>query len=341
MGRVSGNPESAVLVVYNPVKVDEQKLRERVYAHAPEGARVEWAATTPEDDGHAQAAAVTRSGIELVIVAGGDGTVRTVASALAGSGVSLGVVPSGTGNLLARNLGMDLGLEASVRRAFHGVDKRIDLCHARLTRPDGSNERLGFVVMAGFGLDTGMIEYTDERWKRRLGPLAYGQGIVRSLTRGADATVTYTVDGMRTADTTLHTMILGNCGYLIGDFPLFPAALPDDGVIDLVAMSPRSFVGWVGIFNRLAVTSVRSAIAAWRTRGRGREGDGGGGDNRPVARPRGIRIPRSIGALAYSRGERVTLEMNRPQQFEVDGDPAGMVTRVDLEVEQGALRVRV
>ncbi len=333
MGTVSETTRSAVLVVFNPVKVNEQKLRERVYAHAPEGRRIEWVRTTAEDDGQEQAAAATRPGIELVIVAGGDGTVRTIASALAGSGVSMAIVPSGTGNLLARNLGMDLGLDASVRRAFTGNDRRVDLCHAKLGRPDGTNERMGFVVMAGFGLDTGMIEHTDERLKKRIGPLAYGQGILRSLMRGRSVKVTYTVDGDRIAETALHTLIFGNCGYLINDFPLFPSARPDDGVIDVVAMAPRGFIGWVAIFNRLAVNSARTALNSWR-----------GVPPRPAeekAGQRRVSIPRAVGAMEYAWGERVTVEMASPHPFELDGDPVGVVNRVDLEIEPGALLVRV
>ncbi|WP_288831741.1 diacylglycerol kinase family protein [uncultured Corynebacterium sp.] len=315
------NDRGAVLVVYNPAKVNERKLRESVATHAPRGTRVEWAATTPYDDGHAQAAAA-RPGIGTVVVAGGDGTVRAVAAALAGSGVRLAVVPAGTGNLLARNLGMDLDLDASVRRAFAGRERPVDFCPVTLHRPDGTNERSGFTVMAGLGIDTGMIEHTDERLKKRIGPLAYGQGILRSLARGRNVKVTYTVDGERVGETRLHTLILGNCGQLLNEFPLFPAARPDDGLFDLVAMAPRGPFGWIDIGNRLVAAAVRAAL----------------GRPRPEESPRRV-VPRRAGVLEYAQGTRATVQLAAPHIFELDGDPVGEVTAVEVEIRPGALRV--
>ena len=108
------------VVVYNPAKVNERALRSLVSTHAPADMRIEWVETTPEDSGYAQATAAAQAGASVVLAAGGDGTVRLVASALASTGVALGIIPAGTGNLLARNLALSLDLEDSVKRAFYG-----------------------------------------------------------------------------------------------------------------------------------------------------------------------------------------------------------------------------
>ena len=89
-------------------------------------------ATTPEETGTAQALAAVDDGVELVVVWGGDGTVRAVAEALVGTGVPIGVIPGGTGNLLCRNLGIPLGLRDSARVAFTGADRAVDVVEVGL-----------------------------------------------------------------------------------------------------------------------------------------------------------------------------------------------------------------
>ncbi|MEX3505732.1 diacylglycerol kinase family protein [Corynebacterium sp. LK2510] len=325
----NGKP-GAVLVVFNPVKVDEQELRAAVDTYARDAEGVEWIETSPDDD-QVQVAAVQKPGVELVLVAGGDGTVRVIASALAGTGVSMGIIPSGTGNLLARNLELDLDLTASVRRAFQGRDRNVDVCSVDLHRPDGSTDSLGFAVMAGLGLDTGMLENTDESLKKHIGPLAYGQGLIRSLVDGGDVRATYSIDDTQVDNARLHTMIFGNCGYLINEFPLFPAAEPDDGIFDVVTMAPRGAFGWLGVFARLganaAANTVRKVMGKPLVE-KNEENVGG-----PIAK--------SAGILDYSRGKRASVTLTTPHTFELDGDPVGEVVGVDIEIQAGSLAVRV
>lgn len=315
---VMDETQSATVVVYNPAKIDESTLRSHVERYAPQSRRIEWVETTPDDSGEAEAAAVSQPGVELVLVAGGDGTVRQIAAALAGLRIALGIIPTGTGNLLARNLRLDLDLEASVKRAFNGERMLIDVCRAKLSRPDGTNERLGFVVMAGVGLDAQMIEYTDEGLKKRIGPLAYVSGIARSLRGGNRIKATYTVDGERTRSTRLHTLIFGNCGELINEIPLFPEARPDDGLLYAVGMAPRGPIGWVKIGLNLVANKV--------ARMRGRETD---------------RAAVNFADLTYSEGQHAHVTFENPEIFEIDGDPVGEVIAVEIEVESGALKVCV
>lgn len=312
------NSPRAAVVVFNPAKINKDRLRAVVTRHAPSECRIEWIATTPDDSGEAEAAALRRSDVDVVLVAGGDGTVRQVGTALANSGIALGIVPTGTGNLLARNLRLDLGLEASVSRAFRGEHMLIDVCRAKLSRPDASNERLGFLVMAGVGLDAQMIEYTDEGLKRRIGPLAYISGIARSLRGGNRIKVTYTVDGHRTHATKLHTLIFGNCGELINEIPLLPEARPDDGLLNAVGMAPRGPIGWT----KIGLNLVANKAARLR----------GLNPDPPVV---------NFADLEYSEGSHVKAFFAAPEIFEVDGDPVGEVTAVEISVDAGALKVCV
>lgn len=312
------NSPRAAVVVFNPAKIDEERLRTVVERHAPSDCRIEWVATTPDDSGEAETAALRGTDVDLVLVAGGDGTVREVGTALANSEVAMGIVPTGTGNLLARNLRLELGLEASVSRAFRGEHMLIDVCRAKLLRPDGSNERLGFVVMAGVGLDAQMIEYTDEGLKRRIGPLAYISGIARSLRGGNRIKVTYTVDGQRNHAARLHTLIFGNCGELINEIPLLPEARPDDGLINAVGMAPRGLIGWA----KIGLNLVANKAARLR----------GLNPDPPVI---------NFADLFYSEGSHAKASFAAPEIFEVDGDPVGEVVAVEISVDPGALKVCV
>ena len=118
------------------------------------------------------------SGAELVIVCGGDGTVRTVCAELAGTGVSVGVVPAGTGNLLARNLGIPLFLQAAVDVALNGQDRAIDLVKVS---GDGIGEDEHYMVMAGMGFDAAIMEGANEKIKAKVGWLAYVVSALRNL----------------------------------------------------------------------------------------------------------------------------------------------------------------
>ena len=128
-------------VIYNPVKVTDWVVFRRhvEYELKTRGwARPLWLETTIDDPGRAQTAQAVAEGVDLVVGAGGDGTVRVICSGLAGTGIPFGVVAAGTSNLLARNLGIPRDEAAALRVAFDGADKAIDL--VRLTA-DGRTRR--------------------------------------------------------------------------------------------------------------------------------------------------------------------------------------------------------
>ena len=153
-------------VVFNPIKVDITKLRAAV--DAAEGAAgwspSLWFETSEEDPGGGQTREAIAAGADVVMAAGGDGTIRAVAEQLRGTGIPIGLLPSGTGNLLARNLGLALdNLAESVSNAFTGKDRKIDLGVVEARRADGTTVSNVFLVMAGLGLDADMLANTNPK----------------------------------------------------------------------------------------------------------------------------------------------------------------------------------
>jgi diacylglycerol kinase (ATP) len=143
-------------VVFNPIKVDIVALREAVdsVSSAAGWAESLWFETTVEDVGQKVTNEALNKGADLVIVAGGDGTVRAIAEALHSSKTPLALVPYGTGNLFARNVKLILNdLPGSVDVAFGGTDKKVDLGIIDIERADLTRDRHAFRVMAGMGID--------------------------------------------------------------------------------------------------------------------------------------------------------------------------------------------
>jgi diacylglycerol kinase family enzyme len=128
--------------------------------------------TTAVEPGYGMTQRALDDGAALVVACGGDGTVRVVSTVLAGSGIPLGVVPVGTGNLLARNLGLPLGdPQAALRIALTGTDRAIDVARIEPSSPDGRPER--FAIMAGVGFDAAMMR--DARYPKPEDPDGMGR----------------------------------------------------------------------------------------------------------------------------------------------------------------------
>jgi YegS/Rv2252/BmrU family lipid kinase len=237
-------------VVLNPIKVEDagafRAMVEQSAAAGGWGAPT-WYTTTIEDPGRSMAEAAAISGAELVLVCGGDGTVRTVCAELAGTGVSVGVVPAGTGNLLARNLGIPLYLQAAVDVALHGQDRAIDLVEIS---GDGIRSGEHFMVMAGMGLDAALMEGANEQIKARVGWLAYVVSGVRNMMYPA-VRVDVSVDGGEWTRHRARTVLIGNVGYLQAGMPLLPDAAIDDGVLDVVLLHPSRFLSWIPLAVRV------------------------------------------------------------------------------------------
>jgi len=231
-------PRSAIVV--NPVKVLDMDLLRRTISGAladagwPEPA---WLETTPEDAGLGQARRAVADGAELIFVCGGDGTVMAVVTALAGTDVAMAVIPAGTGNLLAANLGLAIDAATGVQVALDGGRRRIDV---------GVVDDRCFAVMAGMGFDAEMLEGTSETAKRRIGWLAYVGGAVKHL-RNRPMRARIVLDGGPPMPRRPRTVIVGNVGRLQGGVRLLNEAEPDDGKLDVAILSPSNLRHWVAL----------------------------------------------------------------------------------------------
>lgn len=249
---VTGGPagrRGQVVLIAHPQTVELDELRSLTEAvagrHGLDLLRVE--VTTPTDPGGGPAHRAIADGCQLVICCGGDGTVRAVATALAGTDIALGVLPTGTGNLLARNLDLPDALPDALEVAFGGQDRRLDC--GRI-----GDER--FVVMAGLGLDAAMVDDASPRLKKTLGWPAYALSGARHLL-DAPLRLQYRLDDGSWNDRHARAVIVGNVGTLQAGVALFPDADPTDGLLELLVLSPSGLWQWARVGARLLRRSTR------------------------------------------------------------------------------------
>ncbi|KQR90975.1 MAG: NAD(+)/NADH kinase [Microbacterium ginsengisoli] len=310
-------------VVYNPAKISIDRVRPAVTAqqrsHGWEETR--WFETASEDSGRCAAEQALAGEPTVVIVVGGDGTVRAAAEVMQGTGIPIALVPAGTGNLLARDLGVPLNdISACVSVAFSGELRNVDVGVAELEELAGRRASHVFMVMAGIGLDAAMAQNTSTIAKRHLGWFAYVAPIARSIIANRLFHLDYRIDRGRARSTRAHTVIVGNCGTLTGNMLLIPAAVIDDGLLDVVMMRPRGRFGWARIGTRLTLQGI-----ARRSR---------------LSRELLRRAP-VFHALAYVQGRQFEARFETPHLVELDGDSFGHAIRVRVSVRPGALGVRV
>lgn len=314
--------QKVAAVIYNPIKVDLDAIKAAV---ATEESNAGWGPTlyyetSKEDPGQGAAERAIADGVDMVIAAGGDGTVRAIAEVVYKSEASLGLLPSGTGNLLARNLKLTLeDLDHSIHTAFSGDDRAIDIGAIELRREDHSITRHSFLVMAGLGLDAKMLANTDEDLKKKVGWLAYVGAIVKALRDKNDLRMRYNLDNKGVRSVRAHTIIIGNCGALQANVLLLPEAAVDDGLFEIVIFRPEGFVGWVQI----------AVKVFW--------------ENGVLRRLRfGKKLMTDeVDSLRYIKGKELTVRLSRAEQVELDGDGFGNAVALKTWVEPGALRVRV
>lgn len=313
-----------IAVIVNPTKVDVAALRRAIAdAEAEAGWNPSmWLETSLDDPGQGRAREAVESGVSAVLAAGGDGTVRAVAEGMLESGIPLVLLPAGTGNLLARNLDVPLGrLPDAVRLAIEGVDHAVDAGIATITRAGGQTETHAFVVMVGIGLDAKMISATNPELKKRVGWLAYVEATARIARDVGAVRLHYTLDGSPERSTTVHTLLIGNCGSLPGGVLMLPEAEIDDGLLDVVAMRPRNLWGWMRV----------SYAVVWEN----------GVLHKSKVGRRIMAADKRVRALRYFQGRHMTLAFDSPEDFEIDGEEMGQVTAIDVRVAPASLVVRV
>jgi diacylglycerol kinase (ATP) len=324
MATASAISQRVAAVVYNPIKVSEGTLRaaitraERKAGWAP----TLWFETTEEDPGGGQTRQAIEQGATMVMAAGGDGTVRAVAEALYETDVSLALLPSGTGNLLARNLDLTLDhLEESIETAFEGADRSIDLGVVEAQRVDGTRERNVFLVMAGVGLDAQMIANTNPELKKKVGWLAYVDAAGRVITSLDKVRVHVRLDGGRTTRSTVNTMLIGNCGTVTNGIILLPDAAIDDGMLDIALIRPRGLRGWMQVAGYIARNNM---LVTKLLRRRGHLGH-----------------QRTGAALGYGQAKETQARLEEPRAVQVDGDVVGEAVALRATIREDALKVRV
>lgn len=300
-----------VAVVANPTKL--------VHAHAElawVGARCEtlglddplWLETTADDPGHGQTREAVAHGVDAVVAYGGDGTVRAVAAELCGTDVPLGIIPAGTGNLLARNLALAVtDLDAALDTALTGTERTVDvgLAEIDVSGEDQQPRRDIFLVMAGLGFDAEVMATVTPELKERVGWWAYIVAGTQRLT-GRRTRVVLRLDDGEPISRRVRTVIIGNCGELTGGFRLMPDAELDDGLLDVAVIAPATVVGWGAV--------VATVLSHYR---------------------------RSHPIVEHFRCRTIEVRAESPLHVQLDGDVAGTARVLRATVDPLALRVRV
>ena len=324
-------------MIYNPVKVDVDDLRAAIAAEPASAGWAEtlWFETTEEDPGRGQAKEALEAGVDMVIAAGGDGTVRAVAEMLRRHVDVARAAPVGHGQPArpqprphARRLGA-LARDR-VRRRRPARSTRMG---RHQTRGRG-RERAAYLVMAGLGLDAKMLANTDDELKAKAGWLAYVQAIGTALRDKNQLHIRYQLDG-GAQHRAAHTIMVGNCGSLPANILLLPDASVDDGEFDIVVLRPEGPFGWV----QIVVKVFWENGVLRRTRG-GRKLIGPGGDACATCRAaEGTRAQPSRGGRARRRQLRPRRRSERGSTREPHRARAGGRGRADRTVTETAASV--
>ncbi|MGZ8803992.1 MAG: diacylglycerol/lipid kinase family protein [Microbacterium sp.] len=307
-------------LVYNPIKGDAATLRATV---ARLSAAAGWGEprfyeTTIEDLGVGVARQALDDGADAVLVSGGDGTVRAVAETMTGSGVPLTIVPSGTGNLLARNLLLPLTDPAAmVQATFDGDRLPVDVGFAAIRREDGTSEERAFVVMGGMGLDAAMIANTSGNLKKRVGWIAYVDGAARSLAGAKPFRIMYQVPGRRLHSAKVQSILVANCGSLPAGLELIPEASVADGELDVAIFQPKNALGWILVWRRVAWDN--SVLRRFRA-------------GRQV-----LKLRTKDNSVLYARGKGLDVATSPAQPVQLDGDEFGAAVRLRCRVVEGGV----
>lgn len=257
--------------------------------------------TTRAETGHAQASAAIEDGAEVVIAAGGDGTVRAVAHAVAGTPAQLGVVPTGTANLLAHNLGVPADVRAAATTVVTGGARSIDLGLARL---DDEARDLPFVVLAGMGHDAATVAATRPGLKDRIGWPAYLAPAARSALRRPVA-VTVRHDDLPERAVLAWSVLAANCSRVRAGVAIAPGGLLDDGLLDVLEVTVRRPDQWLGV-------AAKGALG-WA---------------------------RDVGGLQTHASREVTVTSEEQLYVQLDGDVLGPARRLQVRCVHHALTVR-
>ena len=308
--------------IINPSKPQAAARRAHIerFCEARGLTEVEYIDTQLDKDGRACALEALEHGADVVVAVGGDGTVRTVASAVSGTGHALGIVPIGTGNLFARNMGIPVDdIDAALTVATSHGSRRVDM--GRLTLLDHPEEDHGhaFRIIAGVGFDAAMIDDTDPELKKNISWLAYFVGGVKNLFAPkyrANVTIT-SADGSThsTRGLVFRTFMAGNCGQ-IPVFSLMPNASYNDGLLDFeIIDTTGGIIGWANLFGDVVHQTIT-----------------GKAEQNPLS---------TNSTIDQIQGVSAELTLEKPALAQVDGDMLPETRHIRFTVDREALIVRV
>lgn len=308
--------------VINPSKPQAEECRRRIKAFCDERrlTEVQFIDTRIDKSGRDCALEALDNGADVVVAVGGDGTVRTVASALSGTGHALGIVPIGTGNLFARNMGIPVDdIEAALAVATSHGSKQVDMGRMTILDRDDEDHGHAFLIIAGIGFDAQMIDDTDPELKKNISWLAYFAGAIKHLFapkyRGS-LSITAPDGTTRTRTRlTFRTLMAGNCGQIPG-FSLMPEASYDDGLLDFELIDTTGgLIGWINLFGDVVHQTIT-----------------GKAERRPLS---------VNSTIEQSQGVSAEIRLEKPALAEVDGDILRETQHIRFTVEKQALTVRV
>jgi YegS/Rv2252/BmrU family lipid kinase len=247
------------------------------------GLTVELAETSGPGEAADLARRAVDDGVDLIAVYGGDGTAMQAVRGMVGREVPLGLIPGGTGNLLAGNLRIPRNPRKAAALLLEGNTRRIDL--GKVPRSDGTHY---FAVNCGAGFDAELMAATSGADKRRFGMGAYVARFCQKLSGIVCVPHRITVDG-ETLEAEAATVMIANCGEIIPPFlKLGNNIAVDDGLLDVVVLRATGLVSTAGVLWRMASG-----------------------------------VPDSAGAVRYARGRRIVVETEPERPVQLDGEPWG------------------
>jgi len=295
-------PKAMVLGRYRRGRRIATAVRETRKRLEAEGWTVDSATVAKKKTLRRRAAAAARGGTDIVVAVGGDGAVLQVVNALSGGETTLGIVPKGTGNLLAGNLRIPTSMDKAIAVLVAGHTRRIDLGRVKVGR-----KQRDFAVACGIGFDARVMDGTAQAQKRRWGKLAYVATAVREGRKVQDVTFEIKVDG-RTETTKAAQVFVANFGRIGPLIEPRRRVIPDDGLFDVIIVKASG-----------PVDGLRAGLEALR---QGELGESGGG--------RVLRL----------RGTEVAVSAHPRQLVETDGSMVGR-TPVTATMQPNALTVLV
>ncbi|HBY94480.1 MAG TPA: diacylglycerol kinase [Chloroflexi bacterium] len=262
---------------------------------------VRWRETSPTINATALARAAADEGSEIVIAAGGDGTINEVINGIVGSPARLGIMPVGTANIWA----IESGVATAPPLLAQNLDRAVEVLLAgeTVTIDLGRADGRYFLLMAGIGFDALVTALVEPQIKRRVGGLAYGWAALKTVWSYRGTRATIVVDGQEIRSRVVLITISNS--RLYAGLPLAPDASLTDGLFDITVFTGH---GWPAILRHTGLVVLGSHVRA----------------------PEVMR----------RRGRRVDIETNEPLPVQVDAEPIGQ-TPMHFEVVPQILRVIV